>query len=41
MFTLYEQDCQKLIDNYKILSKPREDRPEDLNLKWFPLLPGV
>ncbi len=39
MFTLYEQDCQKLIDNYKILSKPREDGPRP-DLKWFPLLPA-
>src|SRR6202049_1500472 len=38
-FTLYEQECQKLIENFKILAKPRPDgtRPD---LKWFPLLPA-
>jgi glycyl-tRNA synthetase alpha chain len=39
MFTLYEQDCQKLIGNFVVLAKPTQDgkRPD---LKWFPLLPA-
>jgi len=37
MFTLYEQECQKLIDNFRILVKPGEDGKEP-NLKRFPLL---
>lgn len=38
-FTLYEQECQKLIDNFKLLAKPKPDgeRPD---LRWFPLLPA-
>ncbi len=39
IFSLYEQECQKLIDNFKILAKPRPDgEPKDL--RWFPLLPA-
>ncbi len=39
IFSLYEQECQKLIDNFKILANPSQDgkRP---NLGWFPLLPA-
>jgi glycyl-tRNA synthetase alpha chain len=39
MFSLYEQDCQKLIDNFGILSKPRDDDQKP-DMKWFPLLPA-
>jgi glycyl-tRNA synthetase alpha chain len=39
MFTLYEQECQKLIDNFRILAKQGEGDKVP-NLKWFPLLPA-
>jgi glycyl-tRNA synthetase alpha chain len=39
MFTLYEQECRKLIDNFGILAKPGEGDKVP-NLKWFPLLPA-
>ncbi len=39
MFTLCEQDCQKLIGDFKILSKPRPDGQKP-DLSWFPLLPA-
>jgi len=38
-FTLYERECQKLIDNFRLLARPKlgGERPD---LKWFPLLPA-
>jgi glycyl-tRNA synthetase alpha chain len=39
IFNLCEQECQKLIDNFKILAKPKEDGQKP-NLRWFPLLPA-
>ncbi|HZP17421.1 MAG TPA: glycine--tRNA ligase subunit alpha [Terriglobales bacterium] len=38
-FTLYEQECHKLIENYWILAKPKEDGTKPA-LGWFPLLPA-
>jgi glycyl-tRNA synthetase alpha chain len=39
IFGLYEQECQKLIDNFRILAKPGQDGKKP-NLGWFPLLPA-
>jgi glycyl-tRNA synthetase alpha chain len=39
IFALYEQECQKLIDNFRILAKPGQDGSQP-NLRWFPLLPA-
>ena len=39
IFSLYEQECQKLIDNFKVLAKPSQDGKKP-NLGWFPLLPA-
>jgi glycyl-tRNA synthetase alpha chain len=39
IFTLYEQECQKLIDNFRILAKPSPEGKKP-NLAWFPLLPA-
>jgi glycyl-tRNA synthetase alpha chain len=38
-FTLYEQECQKLIDNFRLLARPKPDGVQP-DLKWFPLLPA-
>lgn len=39
IFSLYEQECQKLIDNFKVLAEPSQDGKKP-NLGWFPLLPA-
>jgi glycyl-tRNA synthetase alpha chain len=39
MFTLYEQECQKLIENFRIMAKPRPDGSRK-DVHWFPLLPA-
>jgi glycyl-tRNA synthetase alpha chain len=39
IFSLYEQEGQKLIDNFKILAKSGQDGKKP-NLGWFPLLPA-